>query len=673
MRKGVLSKTVCVGFAVLAIVLASATAGTNLSVPVTSRVYRIIDAAQTRQLIENQIQVRPYPASKVLALLQEILAQKEKLTDSEIAEVESYIAEIERSYGKDEQGVENLSTNGFIRTYDEEHDISASIGVELSSSQTVGFGTDSYDSRNSALVFMKADLGEHISLNMNLGLLVDHLDPSLYLDTEFTISAEGYYRNVLDSFSKVTEIPSDGFYTGTNMFPELAFSYFDGALTMRWGSIYRDWGPGLDNLFISASARTMDGVEAQVEITDWLRYSVMDASLGVFWLDSLDGEDFYSDQFDDKASYVFDNNLSSHRVEIDITDNLTLGVSESVVWEKRFELGYINPLSIYMIEQNLLGDVDDVIAGFDFTYTLPGKARFYGAAAATEFHDLGSLSTMLTAPRNIMAFQAGVSVPLSVDWFSFSTVTFQWTYLSPFFYSHYPTMEEAANLSTSTVEVEIEEDEDGESSTYTVTTGSSTTTERGNTFSVSADETVTVNDEEVTFDDDGVWYSSDGRLMVEEEEDGSYSLYETSAETAYVNKGEAMGYPLNPNSMEFLLQLDAGMANGWSTTSSLKYQVRSGQYGYEIEQYMFYSSYKDYEDKDFWGNTFEHDLTLEVEISKQFDPKPIEWSAGFRVTATWEREIDGAVASDGTHDDEYGEWESVTFSNALTMGIKIYY
>ena len=56
------------------------------------------------------------------------------------------------------------------------------------------------------------------------------------------------------------------------------------------------------------------------------------------------------------------------------------------------------------------------------------------------------------------------------------------------------------------------------------------------------------------------WLSPDGRTEIKDK-GGKYYIYETTSETAYVNK-ENLGYPLNPNSQEFLVQLDLGLPKG---------------------------------------------------------------------------------------------------------------
>ncbi|MDT4761987.1 hypothetical protein [Sphaerochaeta sp. PS] len=643
------------------ILLSSVNAAIHTSVPIDHRVYRILDVAEIRGLIGRQVSTRPYSAKKVLSLLQQIEENRESLSPSEVAEVIDLQQELEHSFGFAESSVDDLLSTGFLRTYDQEKKIGASLGVSLASTQTVNVVTREYDSRNSILAFIKGDLGEAISYNMNFGLQLDKLNSNVFLPTDFTIAGEGFYMQLLDGGSQLRTIPSSAFYTGLALSPELSASLFDGNLNLRWGSIKRDWGPGLNNLMVSGSARSFDGIEIQLDATSWLHYTVINGSLGKFSLKTLDGERFFSDDFnDDKPYYRFDNNFSAHRIELDATPNLTLSIFEGVVWQKRFELGYLNPLTIYMFQQNNLGDIDNMLAGVDFNYTLAKKARFYGSMATTELNKIGSLKTMLTAPRNILAFQAGVTIPLPIG--SFSSLTFQWTYLAPFFYSHYPMLEQVGTL----------EKGDGIASVFT--------SKRGNTYTYNGTDTITIKysngepSEYLALPTSGSSKVSDnGRIKIEVNDNGDFLISETYSETAYVNKGENLGYPLNPNSQEFLLQLDLGFAQGWKTQTVVKYQVRSGQYGYTVEQFVKYSDISSYNPKDFWANTFEHALTLELQVAKKFAQMPIEVSLEYRFTTLWERGNSAGKTFDGKNTVGFLSWNGPSYDNVVTVGTKIYF
>lgn len=645
------------GILILLIFVSPLFGAVHLSVPLDHEVYRILENAEIRGLIDTQPSVKPYNASTILKLLQQIQNHPGDMRPSERDEVARILANLRLIYGVQPSGFEDVLSTGFFRTYDDEKQMGASMGANFSSFQTVSAKTREYDSRNVVIAFMRGDLGPNISFNMDFGLALDRLNSNVFIPTEFTIPGEGFYMQLIGGTSQLRDIPSDGFYFGLTLSPEVAASFFNDSLRLRWGSIKRDWGPGLNNLLVSGSARSFDGIDIQAKLTPWLSYSVVNGSLGKFSLDTLDDEPFFSDDFQqDKPYYRFDNNFSAHRVEVDFTKNLRISIFESTVWQKRFELGYLNPLAIYMFQQNNLGDIDDVIAGLDFSYTLPTKVRVYGAVATSEMNVLSDPLTMLKAARNMLAFQAGVVVPLPIG--MFSSLTVQWTYLAPFFYAHYPIMEYGGFVS------------DNESPTISI---------QGNTYTWKTDgieykprDSKTSELISLPASKEKPKFSEDGRIKIVKEGDNLYHIYETVAETAYVNKGENLGYPLNPNSQEFLLQLDLGFPKGWTAQFQTKYQVRSGQYGYSIEQFMDYSDDENYEPKAFWDNTFMHTLSVLLKASKKFENMPIELIGSYRFTSVWEKPVDAEGDFDG-RTTMFGDWSTPVFDHIVQVGAKIFF
>lgn len=660
-------------------VLTSLTAAVHTSVPVDHAVYRILDVAQIRGLIDNQIDVKPYSASRILSLLQTIASRPETLSKSELEHIQQLIASLKASYGYEPSDLQSLLTTGYLRSYDAQKGLGASFGITVDTQQTFSLSEKGeYDSRNALVAFLKSDIGSHISFNMDFGLVFDKLNNRVFLPGEFTIPGEGFYMRLTEGGNPPSSIPFDKINTSLILTPELSASFFDGDVLLRWGTIKRDWGPGLNNLMLSADARSFDAIDIQLNLTSWFRYSVMSGSLGKFSLDNIDGEPFLSDRYgakEDRVNYRYDNNFSAHRAELDIGRNFTFAIYESTVWQKRFELSYLNPFTVYMFQQNSLGDMDDVFAGLDVSYTLPSKARLYGAMAMNEMNVVGNPITMLKAPRNMFAFQAGVVVPLPIG--TFSSLTFQWTYIGPFVYTHYPMRKLTGVIDPADLVTSGEPLEDNDKVQIVTDTGRIIIyddTKKEITLSAKGpDEAQTINlDTAEWFSNDTYTLTKDGRTMIEEK-DGKYLIYETYAETNYVNKGENLGYPLQPNSQEFLLQLDLGLPKGWTTQFQAKYQARSGQYGYSLDQFMLYAIDDQYPEKDFWNHVFNHTLSILVSGTKKLDGMPISLTASYRFIADWERPIDESTERFDGLTTKFGAWQDPVFNHIVQVGVKIFY
>jgi hypothetical protein len=340
-------------------------------------------------------------------------------------------------------------------------------------------------------------------------------------------------------------------------------------------------------------------------------------------MDSPANKEFFENYFfsDGQQGTTLDNNFSAHRVELALPGNIRLGIYESVVYRKRFEIAYLNPFSILMFQQRILGDFDNMLAGIDFQWRLPGILRLYGTAATTEMNEINP-SRFFKVPRNILSMQGGIDFNVPIG--SFSKFTFQYTYISPFFYTHYP----------------------------------------------------------VNIEDDGL-------------DDYAYELM-------YVNKGENLGYPLRPNSDEFLISTQFNLTKGLRANLTAKYQRRSGQYGFNIDNYMVYRAASQglYEDKDFTGFLFEKTFGLTIGISKTLDKYPVSLYANYLYKLSTKRNQPTAIAwwdfkanaqnggviyntneatdpsdPDSIHPIQYevtGSWSSPTHSHAIQIGVSIW-
>ena len=426
---------------ILAIILGLAVtspvfATSKLSVPLGHRVYDILDSAELRGLTPRLSSVRPYSTSTILAILEDLL--EKPLRTNEKEEIEYLIVQLSGNATSTKSFNDMLATGSYY-TYSEDYDISMEVGgkVEFQSTNSLT-NSGNADYRFALRPYIKSDIKDIVSFSMNVGIRMDNLDSSVFLDNDFTIPGEGFYMDFLAGGSGGDSIPFEQFYTGFDLFPEISTSLLDGMLELRWGSVNRDWGVGTNGLQIAGKASPFEAIEGHLNLTDWLRYSFITGSLGGFALKYgiEDNDAFFEQSLHDNQ---FNNNLSAKRVEIDLPWNITFGIYESCVWIKRFEIGYLNPFTILMLQQSLLGDTDNMLAGIDFQWRLPGLLRVYGAWATTEMHEI-SPSEFFTDYRNIMGFQGGVDVDLPFG--QFSKITFQYTKLEPFFYTHYAIPEE---------------------------------------------------------------------------------------------------------------------------------------------------------------------------------------------------------------------------------------
>ncbi len=558
------------------------------SVPLSSEAYRIIEAGENRGIIDVQTEVKPYNLNTVRKLLREIKAS-DLISENESEIIDTLLSEFDSTYGSER--IEDYSSDD-ISVLNYTH-----LGVGLETVQKLGLvvGDDIiFDSRNSVSPYIMGDILNVVSYDLNFRINYDRIDTNAYLPSELRFSTEGFYMDLFNRGARLKSLPDGNFYFGIETFPEISTSIKDDIATFRIGAVERDWGPGVNNIALSGSARVIDGAELSLKPAKWFSYSVMVGSLGQASLNSVNGIEWPSENMDDKTG-KYSNNISIHRVELNLK-GMKASIWESVVWRKRFELSYLNPLAIYMFSQNALGDYDNCLAGFDASYTVPGIGTFYAALAMDE---LNSLKHPLSCPRNILAYQAGATFTIPLG--SFTELKVQGTYIPAFFGAHY-------------------------------------------------------QDTEKLFAD--VPYT-----------------------TAYVNKGQNIGYPVNPDTFEFLIEFDTTIFSDWKINAVIKDQLRSAQYatektGTDILTYMNYAAYDndEYYDRAFLANIWNNILDVELNVEKNL--KNITFTAGLQGIITSFRDFTPEVRSNasGTYNpgkiNEWFDWKT-KFSLVATVGAKI--
>lgn len=426
----------------LAGALGGAFAASYHTVPLDSRAYDIITVGELRGLIPKQSDVRPYSVDTVVSLLERITQGTD--SSGEKDEIRRLVSSLKNLYDSGESWTtwDEVRRHGAYRTEEGKWG-NAQIGLRFDTHEVFGAEADSsdfdFDSRNGMTFYLMGNFAGVLSYDMSLGLHMDKFDPDVFLFSDFSLDGEGFYKNFLNGGGYQDAIPFDDAkpYMGLYLDPELDGEFFDHRLKLRFASIKRDWGSGVNNIELSASARSFPAVEAQVDLAPWLHFSVLAGGLGVYKAYRIyDSEsdawrEFPSEHgFSDKQGYSWDNNFSAQRIEVDFPGNLRFSIYESVIYKKRFEFAYLNPLSVYMFDQNGLGDLDNMLAGVELSWNWVGHANLYASVTFTELNTINILNA-----RDIMGYQAGANIP--VPWLSFGQITLQATYLSPFFYSHY--------------------------------------------------------------------------------------------------------------------------------------------------------------------------------------------------------------------------------------------
>ncbi|OHD76097.1 MAG: hypothetical protein A2V99_03510 [Spirochaetes bacterium RBG_16_67_19] len=263
---------------------------------------------------------------------------------------------------------------------------------------------------------LRGSLGGALAYDLNLGLFFDTVDPEAFVPYAFSKEWDGFHVWAEDGEVDYSDgISSPGF--SFSSLPALSLDLWDSRINLHLSRYRRQWGLGEGSLSLSGTARPIIAFAGSVEPAPRWRFHFLDGTLGD-WSDS---------QHEQKM-------LSIHRLEWFPRDWLYLSPWESVVYAKRLELSYLNPIGSYYVGQQINGDLDNVAFGGEAAVTIRPYFRLYFSLFVDEIV-LVPLSRLFTRPENQFAWQAGLKIP--IPWLPFALLTLQYTKIEPYCYTHY--------------------------------------------------------------------------------------------------------------------------------------------------------------------------------------------------------------------------------------------
>lgn len=399
------------------------------SVDITDPVYQILESAQIRGLIERLPSSKPYSQATIVKALEELSSSRE-ISKNDRTIISS---ELDRLTGKDKEHSSIFQT-GSISSKDKS--LWATMGADVTSLSGLAISTDSTDfgttdflnlyltgtwsQEEEPLLSYTFDMGfgaVSIAGQSYTGAKLKVLEQRAFAPYSYTPNWEGYSYSLLDPFNNVTG--DEGVYIAFSMDPEISTQLFDDHLRLEFSRTSRNWGLGEDSLLLSEMAPPFVSLAATAKIFPWMDYSVLTGTLENYG--------------DSSASSALQTMVTIKSVDVRPFDWLYLGVHEAVVWPKRFELGYINPLIFSSLYQGQIGNYDNILGGLSLGLSIPRYADFYGTFMIDEFSPT-SFSDMFERVRNFFSYQVGMKAALPGS--AFGTMTAQYTKIEPFTYTH---------------------------------------------------------------------------------------------------------------------------------------------------------------------------------------------------------------------------------------------
>jgi hypothetical protein len=192
---------------------------------------------------------------------------------------------------------------------------------------------------------------------------------------------------------------------------------------MRFGRMRREWGAMAEGSSLSFNryAQPFLAVEATFNPVSWFAFS------------SLTGILEYYNSEGSGSAWNFQNAFSIEQLEFNYKNYLHIDIGSTVVWPKRFELGYIFPINNNFLYQYNIGDYDNMGLFFNIRGQYPGIGALWFSVFADEL-EVDSISRLFELDRHMFAFQGGLKVVF--PWLPFASIRLSYTKIEPYTYTH---------------------------------------------------------------------------------------------------------------------------------------------------------------------------------------------------------------------------------------------
>ena len=384
----------------------------NLSVPLTDDAYFLLENASLRGILPTLPAAKPYTLSFVLDNLNKVL-ESDDLSDSErIVFSKTY----ERLAQKEQK--KWYETGYYTNRFDENVKLPITAGFTWTSSASINCNDPDFSHEHWIDGYIKGDISKYFSYNFNIGGSLMDLARKSYAPNTYIKTWDGY-QFVLENIythDNIVETISGGL----RMLPELSFSFYDGNIGVNFSRIKHSIGYGEGNLALSDTSRPFMAIETWLYPVKWLNLNFITGTL-----------EFESKTGLKNEAIAFQTMYSVLNGQLNITDYAYFGATGSVLWPKRIELAYMNPLMLPFLSQSLVGDFDNVQIGLYTGFTIPSILNVYASIFIDEVNV--TVSDFFNKDRNMYAVQIGTKTPLP---FCTSIFSFQYTKIEPYMYSH---------------------------------------------------------------------------------------------------------------------------------------------------------------------------------------------------------------------------------------------
>ena len=453
----------------------------NVSVNLSEDIYDFLDLAQTKGLCESLNSYRPYTKKQITSALHEIRRNDDRLSENELKIVEKYLELYEDAY-KDKK---NNIFRARITNDNEDLPISFNYSTKIETIASGGlYNKSDYSSFAIDNIYrfgFDGDLGKNLSYRMGAvgditkvplhylgeyfigypwydGDVVNFLNGAKKDDgTNYDVSDKArYIKKYLNTaylpysykkpwagqfyyFSNMSASGLEGWPLelglGFSVDGEIKFSLLDDHVLIGAGRFDREVA-AMDtgsSLVLNSRAYPFMAMDVQFKVLKSLKFYSLTGVLEYPNQDYINEEAFkkFGEDGNNDDSFYFQNAFSLNMLEVDYK-GLHVDFGGTAVWPKRFELGYIFPLSSFVEYQNHIGDCDNLCLFGDLKYTLAGFGSVWGSLYLDE---MNAANNPFTATRMMFAIQGGVKY--IIPKLTFASISLRYTKIEPYCYTHH--------------------------------------------------------------------------------------------------------------------------------------------------------------------------------------------------------------------------------------------
>ncbi|CUS98957.1 capsule assembly Wzi family protein [Candidatus Kryptobacter tengchongensis] len=389
------------------------------NVPISHRVYQFLKRMEVRGIIKNFDDASlPISRGEVANFLNEIYAQRDKLSKNEQGYLELLMIEFENELKKENFFETSIINDGikfndgllsdkakYLYTY---RDSNVNFFADLL------FNLDTKFSRSSNVVL--AEIGGRLrgTYDGKLGFYLQSTDGQSFGDKGLALEEIRLRQNY--KFNEEGSVNFD--------FTDAYIKYQSKYLSFQLGREFITQGYGFSGkLFISQTSPSFDFFKIR------FKYKGISYDFVHSWL--LGTKFIIPDTIAGNMTLINSKYLATHRLNFNFWDKFNFGVWEGVIYTKRFpELAYLNPINFYKSAEHSLQDRDNALLGFDFKSNIFKNLQIYGTVLIDDIN-FPTLGTGWYG--NELGYQFGLYF---ANFIKNADLILEYTRIEPYVYSH---------------------------------------------------------------------------------------------------------------------------------------------------------------------------------------------------------------------------------------------